>query len=428
MRLETGGLEGRDAALAHAIYDATVRRWLTLTRIIEVAGGRPMTTLEPVVRAALLGGSTQLLLMDRIPDHATLDETVEWVKRAGRAKASGLVNAVLRKVIGLRGEIGGAWEDEREAIPLADGTALWLKRDVLPTDTLKRLSVATSVPAPTIRRWSEAWGPERAGEQALHSLMSPATVLHTAFATDPLDTEEALGPHRSEHHRVFTGASGTLGALLDRRRDLWVQDEASSEPVRVASETLAEPPTRIIDLCAGQGTKTRQLAATFPAGEILATDVDEGRLKTLRRAFAGHERVRVAPHAEVMADSAGWADMVLLDVPCSNTGVLPRRLEARYRSVSGDGGTGQLERMVTIQRSILEGATRLLREGGSIVYATCSLERDENEEQAAWAVSSLGLRLAHEIRTWPTGVPGDGPETYRDGSYAAVLTGSGGSA
>ncbi|MFG0305636.1 MAG: transcription antitermination factor NusB [Phycisphaerales bacterium JB040] len=428
MRLETGGLSGRDAALAHAIYDGAVRRWLTLSRVVEVAGGRPISTLEPVVRAALLGGSAQLLLLDRVPDHATLDETVEWVKRAGRAKASGLVNAVLRKVIGLRGEVGGEWDDEREAIPLPDGTALWLTRDVLPEDRLKRLSVASSVPGGTIRRWAEAWGMERAEELSLHTLVSPATVVHTAFAREPVEGEADLAPHRSERHRVFVGEPGTLGALLERRRDLWVQDEASSEPVRAMAESLDPAPGRIIDLCAGQGTKTRQLAEAFPGAEVLATDVDAGRLETLRRAFHGHGRVRVATHAEVMERGPGWADAVLLDVPCSNTGVLARRLEARYRSVSGAGGTGQLERMVGIQREILGGAVGLVRAGGALVYATCSLEREENEAQAAWAVSELGMRVVIESRAWPRGVPGDGPEEYRDGSYVAVLTGPAGSA
>ena len=91
---ETEGMDPRDAALAHAIIDATVRRWITLSYLVEVAGGRDVRDMEPRMQAALLGGAAQLLLFDRIPDHAAIDETVEWAKRRIRPKAGGMVNAV----------------------------------------------------------------------------------------------------------------------------------------------------------------------------------------------------------------------------------------------------------------------------------------------------------------------------------------------
>lgn len=395
-----------------------IRRWLTLSAILEAVGGREVARLEPVVQAALLGGAAQLVLLDRIPDHAALDETVEWVKRAGRPKASGMINAILRGLIRARGDRRDSWTGGADEIPMPDGTSIGFKEPVLPEDEVLRLSAAASMPIDTMRRWAGAFGVDKAKELALHALAQPPAVVHVAYAEDGLEDEPGLTPHRSDRHRLFSGEDGTLGELFERRRDIWVQDEASGEPIRlVAGMGPGFVPTMIVDLCAGQGTKTRQLAAQFPEAKILATDVDEVRLKTLRRTFRTHERVTVLPHDETLEAALGRADLVLLDVPCSNTGVLPRRVEARYRA-----GEGQLERMSAIQRQIVDDAVGLLTPDGAILYATCSLEREENEEVAAWACTKHGLRVATEHRTWPTGVPGNPPSEYRDGSYGVVMT------
>ncbi|MFT5423098.1 MAG: 16S rRNA (cytosine967-C5)-methyltransferase [Phycisphaerales bacterium] len=418
LRPDTTLLDMRDGALAHAIYDAVMRRWLTLSAVLEAVGGKNVAKLEHVVQAALLGGAAQLVLLDRIPDHAALDETVEWVKRAGRPKAAGMVNAILRGLIRARGDRRDSWTGAPDEIPMPDGTAIGFKEPVLPEDEVLRLSAATSVPIETMRRWAGAFGVERATGLALHALTQPPAVVHVAYAQSDLIDEPGLTPHRSERHRLFSGEDGTLGELFERRPDLWVQDEASSEPVRlIAAMAPGYVPTMIVDLCAGQGTKTRQLAAEFPEAQILATDVDETRLKTLRRAFRTHERVTVLPHEEMLIEAIGRADLVLLDVPCSNTGVLPRRVEARYRA-----GESQLERMAEIQRQIVDDAVGMLTPEGLILYATCSLEREENEEVASWAGNKHGLRVVNEHRTWPMGVPGDPPGEYRDGSYGVVLT------
>jgi len=418
LRPDTSLLDARDGALAHAMYDAVMRRWLTLSAVLESVGGRPVAKLEPVVQAALLGGAAQLVLLDRIPDHAALDETVEWVKRAGRPKAAGMVNAILRGLIRARGDRRDAWNGGRDEIPMPDGTAIGFTEPVLPNGALERISAAASVPTEVLTRWAGAFGVDRAKELAMHALTQPPAVVHVAYAETPLDDEPGLAPHRSDRHRLFAGEDGTLGELLERRRDLWVQDEASGEPIRLAGGMRPGfEPAYIVDLCAGQGTKTRQLAAEFPGAQILATDVDEVRLKTLRRAFRAHERVTVLPHEEALIEARGRADLVLLDVPCSNTGVLPRRVEARYRA-----GESQLARMSQIQRQIVGDATDLLGPEGCILYATCSLEREENEEVAAWARAKHGLRIASEHRTWPLGRPGEPPSAYRDGSYGVVLT------
>jgi 16S rRNA (cytosine967-C5)-methyltransferase len=191
-----------------------------------------------------------------------------------------------------------------------------------------------------------------------------------------------------------------------------VQDPASAEPVAATSGLR---PKLIVDFCAGRGTKTRQLAETHPDAEILATDVDRARYEDLRRVFAGHPKVRVVTPDD-MREAIGRADLLVLDVPCSNTGVLPRRPEARYRF-----DTNTLKDIATLQRRIIRETEPFLAPGGTILFATCSLEPLENRRMAAWMERRFGMRIRSESQRFPSGVPGDPPTAIHDGSYHALL-------
>lgn len=401
--------------MATAIYEAVVRRWLTLSAVLEHALGRPMGAIEPALRAVLLAGAAQLLLMDRIPDHAAVDESVELAKRLVRPKAAGLANAGLRKVAALRAgvEPAGAALLGRDRIPLADGRVLRLHGPALPEAEAELLAAATSHPVSLIRRWASRWPADRVRALALHSLAQPPTVLNTAHARHPLPA--SLAPHRAPGHHVFTGAHADLLSLVAPGSGVWVQDAASSRAVASVSSLR---PSLIVDLCAGQGTKTRQLAATFPDARIIATDADPVRLRTLESVFAGSEQVEVAPLRDLVLRLAGQVDLVLLDVPCSNTGVLARRPEAKYRC-----GPEQLERLAAIQKQIIADTLPLLRTSprGRILYSTCSLEDEENGEQVRWAARWHRFRIQQEEQTLPEGEPGGDPAAYRDGSYSALL-------
>jgi 16S rRNA (cytosine967-C5)-methyltransferase len=186
--------------------------------------------------------------------------------------------------------------------------------------------------------------------------------------------------------------------------------------VREAARVVPSP-ALIVDACAGRGTKTRQLARAYPDARILATDTDARRRATLAEAFTGHPRVRVVAPAEVTGLARSRADLVVLDVPCSNTGVLARRVEARYRA-----GDAVLSQLVGLQRTIMRDADPWLAAGGHILYSTCSLEPEENEQQTAWAASNLGWKVGFSRATLPVGVPGGPARDYRDGSFAAVLS------
>lgn len=412
--LRAGHLEPREAAFAHALYEAVATRWLTLTAVLDARLRRPLAKTDPDIRAALLGGAGQLLLLGGVPPHAAIDESVNWLKarKGGGAKGrsqAGLVNAVLRRIAeSVIGREPGPWNDARDALPLSTGEIVRLAAPVLDEDELRRVSAAGSCPAPLLRRWAGEVGREGARDRAMHSIVRPPVVLNVSHAGSPVpDTE----PHNRDGSAVFTGPHGSLGDLLAGRRDVWVQDASSAATVASVSNL---DPKIVIDMCAGVGTKTRQLAAVFPNAEIIASDQDASKLDSL-----ADDSGRVRTHAldDLPFAMGGAADLVLLDVPCSNTGVLPRRPEARYRA-----GTDQHKRLADTQRQIIADALRLLAPGGKLLYATCSLEPEENREIAAWAGKWHELKASRERFDEPAGLPGDPPGRYRDGAYSVLLS------
>lgn len=415
--LQVDGMGGLDEAFAHALYDAVIRRWMTLSYIIDLALDRPDQRMDHRTRAALLAGAAQLLLLDKVPPHAAVHTSVDFAKTRVGEGAGRVTNAVLRKIARLTEEPGGArrekYTDQLDEIPLAGGGALVLSAPIMPQDTLERLSVATSCPIDLLRSWAKTTSIREAKRLAMHTLVAPPVTLNTGHATAPLP--ETLVPHAAPGHHVFTGAHADLSAMLKDRKDIWVQDPASSLAVSSVPDLK---PRLVVDACAGMGTKTRQLAATFPDAKIIATDVDLPRVRVLRDAVKHCPNVQVVEYASLI-DYAGKADLVLLDVPCSNTGVLSRRLEARYRF-----DREHLEKLAAMQRQIIADSVRLIRRGSGsygVLYSTCSLDPRENQEQADWAIRWHGFSRAREHARLPEGGPGDPPTAYSDGSFAVLL-------
>lgn len=423
-RVEAGAPPMRplDAAFAHAVYHAAVRRWLTLAFLLNREVRQGFDALEPRVRAVLLAGAAQIVFLDRVPAHAVINHAVEWVKRVVRPGAGGLVNAVLRRVASVRdgctNEPGG-WRGHRDALPLSAGGVLRSGAFDLPEEPVDRLAVATSHPRSLLEHWLARMPEAAVRDLALHGLTDPPVILNTEHAgADGLAAlGDSLEAHNDPLHRVYRDHGSPLTGLLESNPQVWVQDPSSAGAIRSIADMR---PRRIIDLCAGRGTKTRQLASAFPNAEIIATDVDVARFARLKSAFGGSDQVSVLPLAEAKRRAMMSSDLVLLDVPCSNTGVLPRRPEARYRF-----GPATLESLTAVQRQLIADSIPLLnREPGSrpaILYATCSLEGAENEQQAAWVRHWHRFDASRERRVLPAGAPGGPAAAYHDGAYSVLL-------
>lgn len=420
LRIE-GDLAPRDRALASSIVRAVATRWATLEHVCNRYSRRPMHSLDGPVRAALLAGAAQLLLLDGIAVHAALNETVELIKRGPARKASGVVNAVLRRVSELAGpHEPDQWNGEPDTLPLADGGVRKLGTPVLPDDPWRALAIATSVPKGLLSGWRALHGDEHARRLALHTIAPAPIVLNARHAPDDALAQlpdGATRPHADHGLHVWLESVAALRETLERTPGVWVQDPASVSSLEFASEHINPDDVSLaIDLCAGAGTKTRQMRGLLPDANLIAADTDSQRRDDARRVFEADDRVRVMHADEAATEVVGKADLVLADVPCSNTGVLARRPEARYRA-----GPRQAERLIEVQRAILARCRGMLRPGGVLVYATCSLERDENEAQTAWAAAHLGITPLGERTRLPTGGPGQPPAEHRDGSYAAVM-------
>jgi 16S rRNA (cytosine967-C5)-methyltransferase len=380
----------------------------------------------------MLAASAQILLLDRVPAHAAVDHAVAWVKSRAHRGASGFINAVLRKVSALVVETlpaprpGGTAPPEatlarhpgwaRDELPLADGRLRRLASPVFAAGPVVRHAQQTSHPQGLLRRWIRSFGEGAAFALCAHDLVQPPIIVAGIAGADA----PSLQPHAETGFFVFRGTRDGLESLLASSPAARVQDPGTARALELVCPRAGEPPPRLaIDICAGAGTKTRQLAAMYPQAQIVATDVDPARYALLEQSFSpgagGRSNIRVAPPRDLAA-YVGRADLVLLDVPCSNTGVLARRPEARYRF-----SLSRVRSLVDLQRRIVRDWAPLVSAAGRLLYATCSLERAENEEQAVWIAEQSGFNLIAESRTWPMGIPGEDAATYRDGGYAALV-------
>ncbi|MEM8737630.1 MAG: transcription antitermination factor NusB [Planctomycetota bacterium] len=410
---ELDTLSDADARLATAIHRTVLQRWITLEHLLNRFLKRPTSKLAPETRAVFLSAAAQLIFMDRLPAYAVIDESVKLIRTLGQPRAAGMVNAVLRKiadsVIGLSPE---PWTPAADRLPRGsqpcDGH-LVLQQKLLPNpdNLLAYLAVATSHPLPLLQRWFKVFGRDRATELALHSLGHPATYV--------IEQEKA---------RRWGGSRQELTDWLAQDPDRRVQDPASLESV-AALASLNLTPRRVLDLCAGRGTKTRQLRALYPQAQVTAYEPDEARRVDLQQ----------VPGVRVESPGASETfDLVLLDVPCSNTGVLARRPGARYRAAGPQAAS-----LIRLQREILDRAIGHLAPQGHLLYCTCSIDPSENQDQAAWLLKQLDASgkvaslikeatMLPRVETAPApptlGLPGSQKFTEpagHDGSYHAVI-------
>lgn len=411
--LETASLESRDARLALAIHRCTMQRWLTIEHLLNRFLKKPVEQLEPRMQGVLLTAGAQLLFMDRLPTHSIVDESVKVAKQLVREGAAGMTNAVLRKLSDIADApvLQSTWAPHANRIPFEDGFIPLCDHMIPKAENIsEHLRVVTSHPKHVVNRWIRRFGRETTIDICHHGVMTPPTIIAVEAGFDPTTVDETE-QHAQDSFVVWSGSHDELVEFLAGHPDRRVQDPASSEPID-AIATLS--PKVIVDYCAGRGTKTRQLAATFPNARIIATDTDGVRRESLAESFAESEQVTVI-HPDSLLDEVPEhsVDLVVLDVPCSNTGVLARRPEARFRFSSRS-----LESLIEIQRDIVEYAMPLLAPQGHLLYSTCSLEVEENSHQHAWMIDDMTLRLT-DIKGLVT-PKGEGKSFHDGGEYALL--------
>jgi 16S rRNA (cytosine967-C5)-methyltransferase len=364
------GIKNEDAALATELTMGVLRWRGLLDFLLERQLKKPVARLDLAVAIALRIGLYQLRFLERIPARAAVNESVELVKHARKASAASLVNAVLRKL---------AAEAHAPA-------ARFLPADL---PAAERLSILHSHPRWMVERWLARFGEART--TALLEANNRAPRLSCALH-DPSDRELVLAELKkdgmaTDEGRLLRSAFAVSGGSPARTAaflagQISIQDEASQA---VSLLLDVHEGDRVLDLCAAPGGKTATLARAAGAkGSVVAADLHPHRLRAMREQL---KRINLAQVTLVNLDATkrlpfriGF-DRILVDAPCSGTGTLSRHPEIRWRL-----RPEQLPELHQLQAAILCRALEGLAPGGRLVYSTCSLEPEENEEVVAEAL------------------------------------------
>lgn len=378
---ETEGLAAREAAWSRALAYATVRWYLRLDAMVEGMLERPLKPRDAVIRVLLCQGLAELFHFGT-PDHAAVRETAELARTLQRPGAVPLVNALLRRALRERDVMGAAMN---RTSSLRYACPPWLVagiRSAFP-DTWEAQLEASTLPAPMTLRVNLA----RSSREAMQRRLREAGHAVTEHSSGPaaLVLETAVDVER------LPGFSEGL---------LSVQDAAAQWAARLLAPRSGE---RVLDACAAPGGKTGHLLESADGDlQLTALDVDGARLGRVR----DNLRRLGYPAAMVVGDlarpDAWWDgalfDAILLDVPCSATGVIRRHPDIKLLRSPRDIGA-----LAHRQRQLLETAWTLLRPGGRLLYATCSLLDEENEGVVApWLAATPGACC--ETLDFPGGV------------------------
>jgi 16S rRNA (cytosine967-C5)-methyltransferase len=400
-----------DRALCHELVLGVLRRRLWLDSVLEHCASRPVANLDLAVKVALRIGLYQLRFLTRIPPSAAVNESVNLVRAAGVKSAAGFVNAVLRRAT--------RESDYDPATRVAE--------------PVEKLAIESSHPQWLIQRWVDTFGPEET--MALARANNEAAPVAFRLTTKSLKTENAsrqiiaelkapgaqVVPSKVAPDAWRVSSQGTArdserakaGAVLRQlSRDglIYFQDEASQLVGHLLGVNAGD---RVLDVSAAPGSKTTHIATLQPRAMIVAGDLYEHRVRTLRdlATTQGVDFIRLVVHDATtdlpFADVS--FDRVLVDAPCSGTGTLRHNPEIRWRLKPED-----IAELATKQKQILAKGAAMVRHGGLLLYSTCTLEPDENEAvvgefikghldfySAPLDASPDLLTEAGAIRTWP---------------------------
>ena len=367
--LGRSALNAPDRAFATDLVYGTLRWRGTIDYYLNHFVDQDLAKLEPLVASTLQLGAYQLLFAKRVPASAAVDQSVRCIRAAGMSRATGLVNAVLRRL---------SLEHHKIALPSVND------------DPTAHLTHALSLPRWLAERWIERCGVE--GAVALAKACNeppPLTIRANRLRSDARELlQDVLENFPEATACRFARGGIVLGRKGNPAQDrnflagrFTVQDEASQLVVALLDP---QPGERVLDLCAAPGGKTTAIAERVgPSGSVIAVDRNTRRLDLVQRAVRrlGLKGIRTVARdaTRSLAELApeGGFDRILVDAPCSGLGTLRRNPDAKWRVRPGDPA-----RLAEIQRALVGNAAAVLRSGGTLVYSSCTVLAEENEEIA----------------------------------------------
>lgn len=360
--IRKAGLDSRDAAFCTAICAGVLQNRALLDYQIAAYSSLRLNKISPFVLNVLRAAAYQLLYMDRVPHAAAVNTAVAMIRHSANAKAAGFANAVLRRI-----------SEHRNDLRLPDVH-----------DRVQYLSVRYSHPEWLVTYFLERLGDEAEAALAANNAVPPVTARVNTLKTkcgdvvqDLMSEGVTVQAHKYLQDALLLSHTGSIEALpAFRRGQIAIQDTASQLDVLALDP---QPGEQMLDMCAAPGGKTFAAAACMKnTGSIVACDIYERRLASIEKDAVrlGVETVTTRLSDGTVLNPAFKArfDRVLADVPCSGMGVIRRKPEIRYKKLE------EIKKLPAVQSAILASAAHALKTGGIVVYSTCSVMEEENED------------------------------------------------
>ena len=391
--LKTSDLSAEDRALATALFYGVLDRKITLDYVLNSLTKTPFKKVNFFTAEVLRVGLYQIMYMDKIPNSAAVDESVKMIKKSPEYRNSGFVNAVLREAI-------------RRDNLLPDG------------NSVKALSVRYSCPEWIVNEFVRDYGTDTAVEFLTETLKTPpldirVNILKTT--AEKLCEEMRDSGIQCNIYKDLDAIQILNGINVDKNKFFkeglfHVQDTSSQRAVNVLA---LNPDERVLDICAAPGGKSFTMAQIMQnKGEIVSCDLYPHRTKLIEN---GAKRLGISIINPIVCDALkfnselGFFDAVLCDVPCSGLGIIRRKPDIKHKPET------DFSDLQEIQQNILNNAVNYLKDGGRIVYSTCTIRKAENEEQIACFLNNHTCFKLEYMKTFMPQYDGG------DGFFVALL-------
>ena len=393
-------LEKQERAFLTRLAEGTIEHMLEMDFIINSFSKVKVKKMKPLIRNLLRMSVYQLKYMDSIPDAAVCNEAVKLAKKRGFGQLRGFVNGVLRNIA--RDLVNLNYPDPKR-------------------EPVSYLEVTYSIPAWMASKWMESYGFEKAEAICASFLVQkPITIRTNLLRITPQELAERLGKegvmvHPVQHLDYAFEIEGFdyLNGLDSFNEGLFYVQDISS--MMVAEAAAPEKENYIVDVCAAPGGKSSHLAEKMSGtGMVEARDLTEYKVSLIEENIERHglTNMKAVQMDATILDEASVekADVLICDLPCSGLGVLGKKTDIRYKMTAE-----KQENLVQLQREILDTVWSYVKKGGTLVYSTCTIHKNENEGNVAWF---LDKHPEFELVSQGQMLPG---ETYHDGFFIAKL-------
>ena len=372
-------MEKQERAFLTRLVEGCVERKITLEHYINSVSKTPVNKMKPVIRCIMRMAAYQIFYMDSVPDSAACNEAVKLAQKKGFHTLKGFVNGVLRNLSRQKDEM--AMPDEKK-------------------EPIKAFSVQYSIPEWLVEKIIRDYGKENA-KNMFASLYENVGATSIRVNNSKISTEECAELLKKEGVHVEKGAyvenaleiSGydSLQFLESFEKGCFQVQDVSSMLVGIAA--APKKGDRVIDVCAAPGGKSIHVADLLnETGHVEARDLTDYKVNLIEENIArcGFDNINAKKADALILDEEAFesADIVIADLPCSGLGVLKKKSDIKYRM-----SQAQIEELVQLQRKILKNAVTYVKKGGTLIYSTCTIAKEENDLQVDWILENLPLQL-----------------------------------